>query len=111
MSAPIPPALIAVAGDAETLAAIAAVASRFFRVLKTTEPARAVQWIQTEPRLAVILIEHRPGHSSALSLLESLRKTRPNVRRLLLTDLSDLPAIIEGIHSGAIHAFIQKPIK
>lgn len=105
------PKLIALDSNQEVLQAIVAVASPGFEVMKTSDLHRAMQWLEAEKEIAVVVAELLLSDGSGLELLMKAQKFQPSARRVLLTSFSELAPIIEGIHSGAIQLFVQKPLK
>ena len=105
------PKLIAVDNNQEVLQAIAAIASPQFEVMKTSDLRRALQWLETEKEIAVVVAELLLPGASGLELLMKAQQVQPAARRVLLTSFSELTPIIEGIHSGAIQLFVQKPLR
>jgi DNA-binding NtrC family response regulator len=103
--------LIALDADDAVLRTIARIASPYFETLITRDPRRFLAWLESSPDVAVVVTEHVLQTASGVTLLESARTMRPAAKRVLLTTYSDLAGIVQGLHSGAIEALVQKPFK
>ena len=99
--------IIALACEAEVLAAIVAIASPFYEVIKTCDPKRALMGIAEHAPVAAVIADHRLSGASGLTFLAAVQKRWPAVQRILLAEPEDMQQIIHGLHSGAGHARAQ----
>jgi DNA-binding NarL/FixJ family response regulator len=60
--------------------------------------------------MAVIIDHSATSQTPAIDLLQSVRTSSPNVKRVLLTDYCDLGIIVSGLHTGAVQHIVYKPI-
>lgn len=60
-------------------------------------------------RPAVVVSDQRMPQMGGIELLGAIRDRRPNTVGVLLTAYTDLPLLLEAIHSGAVHRYVQKP--
>ena len=105
------PKLIALDHDLNVLRDIAQALCPWFEVLRFREPLSAMALIETDPGIGAIVTEQVLPQASGVSLLETVRTRRPEVRRVLLSSYGDLASIIGGLHSGAIQAMVNKPFR
>ena len=59
--------------------------------------------------MRVFLTEQVMRFGNGLQILETARSMPPDVRRVMLTNYSDLASLVNGLHSGAIEHLVQKP--
>ncbi len=105
--------LIALAEDAIVLREIAA-ALPWYDIVASRDPRQMMGLIDADAEsraIHVVMAEETVANGSGLTLLEALRRARPEVRRIMLTGYSDLGRVIAGLHSGAIQATVQKPVR
>lgn len=109
---PPPPAeqatLLLVDDEKQVIAALGAVFRRQYRVLCTTEPARALEIVRRE-RVDVIISDQRMPDMLGAELLRQVKKVSPGTMRILLTGYSDLESIMSSINEGEVFRFINKP--
>jgi two-component system response regulator RegA len=101
--------LLALDEDDSALAQIARVASGYYSVMQLKSPSRALGLLEADPSIEVFVTEHVMRFGNGVELLETVRTMRPEVRRVMLTNYSDLAGIVLGLHSGAIQQLVQKP--
>ena len=101
--------LLALDEDESTLGQIARVASGHYSVMQLKSPSRALGLLEADPSIEVFVTEHVMRFGNGVELLETVRTMRPEVRRVMLTNYSDLAGIVLGLHSGAIQQLVQKP--
>jgi ActR/RegA family two-component response regulator len=104
-----PAKLLALDEDEATLAQVSRVVSGHFSVVQLKSPSRAVGLLEADPMIEVFITEHVMRFGNGVELLETCRTMRPDVRRVMLTNYSDLAGILLGLHSGAIQHLVQKP--
>lgn len=103
--------IIALACEAEVLAAIVAIASPFYEVIKTRDPKRALMGIAEHAPVAAVIADHRLSGASGLTFLAAVQKRWPAVQRILLAEPEDMQQIIHGLHSGAVQHVLHKPMQ
>ena len=103
------PHILVLDDDAEILTQIARATSGQYRVLPTSSPTRALAILETDPKVQIFITEQVMRCGNGVDLLEAARTMKPDVRRVMLTNYSDLASIIPGLHSGTIQALAQKP--
>lgn len=102
--------IIAVAGESDALAAIAAIASPRFEVLKTGEARRALAWLAAHDDVAAIIAEHHLPETSGVTLLAAAQKRWPAALRILLTTFEEMSLVVNALHCGAVQHVLHKPL-
>ena len=102
--------LVVVDEDTHSLREIEAIASRWFRVVATRMPGRALGAVKEDPSVSVIVADHNLTSVSGISVLQAAAAIRPATRRLLLAPPSQLADVIGGVHCGAVERIIYKPV-
>ena len=104
------PHLVALSNDEQTLREVARLSAAQFAALTTRDYRRFLGWIDNTPGLATVVVDQLLPNASGIDLLQTLRTMKPAVRRVLLSDYTDLAGMIDGIHSGLIQAIVQTPL-
>jgi two-component system response regulator RegA len=101
--------LLALDEDEASLGQIARVVAGYYSVMQLKSPSRAIGLLEADPSIEVFVTEQVMRFGNGVELLETVRTMRPDVRRVILTNYSDLAGIVLGLHSGAIQHIVQKP--
>ncbi len=81
-----------------------------FRVLTATSADAGWALIEAaNPPVGVLVTDQRMPEKSGTELLQRVRRTQPDIVRLLATAYSDLDAAISAVNSGAIYKYLVKP--
>ena len=64
---------------------------------------------QKESKVGVLITDQRMPRQSGVALLAHVRRSRPNIVRILTTAYADLDSAIEAVNSGAIFKYVVKP--
>lgn len=84
---------------------------RKYEVVSATSPERALEVLEAERDLAVIVCDYRmPGMNGAELLARSVR-THPDAKRVVITGYADADNVIAAINDGQIHYLVKKPWK
>jgi hypothetical protein len=89
--------------DSVLLRAMARAAGPIFQLLETPDSRMAFDCL-LDPQLEVVATDQLP-------LLAEARRVRPDVRRVLLTDYSNLGEVVRGLHDTTIQQVVDKPLK
>jgi len=103
------PHVLALDDDSDILSQIARALGGYYKVLPHSNPTRALATLEVDSEIKVFVTEQIMRFGSGLELLQTVRSCRPDVRRVMITNYSDLASIIPGVHSGTIQALAQKP--
>jgi DNA-binding NtrC family response regulator len=102
--------LVVLDADRRTLHDVCEAAKAWYEVLPTHDVRQAMLWLQNAGDVSVFVTEQVDAHFEGSSLLEKVRTLYPDVRRIVMTNFSDLGRIVQGLHSGSIQKVVQKPI-
>lgn len=102
--------IIAVDEDTRMLRQISELLTRHCEVLITTDPRKAMGWLESNSGVAGILVGEQVRGEAGVQMLKTARELRPEVRRVLITGYADLPVIVDGIHAGIIDRLLSKPL-
>jgi len=107
---PVLPKLLCVDDDSSILAAIQRFLNRDFRVLQATTADEAMNAIENNLDIAIVLADHRlPSSVSGLSLLSTVKNILPDAVRAIVSGHIDISEMVEPINTSLIHRFILKP--
>lgn len=102
--------IIAVDNDSRSLDRIRIILDSTHVVLGTSDPKRAVAWLQNDTTISAVIVAQALPNGASLELLRRAQELRPNARRILIASYADLAQFVDGLHSGAIQRTISKPI-
>src|SRR4051812_31819164 len=102
--------LIFLESDTVTVARVRRVAAVLYDICVEVEATRALERVATDSAVAVFMAGASGDGASAVGVLENVRKSRPDVLRIMLASPGHLGAVIQGLHSGAVERPLQKPI-
>ena len=80
-----------------------------YRVLTTTDPRKAVQLLDDNEPVAVVITDQRMPEMSGVELLEQVYAEHPDTVRIMLTGFADSEATIQAINAGHVYAYVNKP--
>ncbi|MEO8213547.1 MAG: protein kinase [Myxococcales bacterium] len=79
-----------------------------FRVLSTTDPLAVMGILSTE-RVDIVISDLRMPGGDGVDLLARLRRSHPEIVRILLTGSASLEAAQRAINEGEVFRFLSKP--
>ncbi|HTW93762.1 MAG TPA: response regulator [Tepidisphaeraceae bacterium] len=103
--------LVVLDQNMKVLYEISRVANPWMEPIVTSDPKEAMAHLEKDKEIKVFLTEQVLSNASGISLLDSIRSMRPDVRRVLMSDAAELRPIIEGLHSGTIGRLLYKPFQ
>ncbi|MBC8108295.1 MAG: hypothetical protein H7Z14_17040 [Anaerolineae bacterium] len=71
---------------------------------------QASAFAKAYPNLTAVIVEQTAASKAFLEVLQNLQAAAPKLRRIALSDSSDLFCVIDGVHTGAINAVVYRPI-
>jgi response regulator RpfG family c-di-GMP phosphodiesterase len=110
MEQPMKRKCVVVNADKHTLQQLKQAASIWYHVLDTPDAEKAIQLMETHPDVSVFIAQHDRDDFDCVGLLERVRASYPDVRRIVMTSYLEIGRIIPGLHNGTIQKLIQKPI-
>jgi two-component system probable response regulator PhcQ len=81
-----------------------------YRVIGTTSPFEALELCERENVDLIVADIDMPG-LNGLELVARIRRTHPNVVRILLTGDASLESALHAINEGEVHRYLTKPWK
>jgi DNA-binding response OmpR family regulator len=100
--------ILVVDPDAAVAREISRVVARRFDTIWQRDAARITLICEENPFVCVVI--YGCSTQKGAGILEQLRVSHPMVHRILLSDYTDLSAIVNGLHSGAVQSVIHKPV-
>ncbi|HXK50145.1 MAG TPA: hybrid sensor histidine kinase/response regulator [Clostridiales bacterium] len=85
------------------------VLERYFRVIKETDPVKALDILEKEKIDVLISDEMMPGMRGC-DLTEKVHHLYPNICKIILSGNSDKKDIVKAINKGHIYSFLFKPV-
>lgn len=82
---------------------------REFQVLKAESGVRALELLQKEGEVAVIISDQRMPEMKGTEFLKKTLPQFPNTVRIILTGFTDIEDLVEAINSGQVYKYITKP--
>jgi DNA-binding NarL/FixJ family response regulator len=104
------PKVLVVFENPVTLKELFAAAVGEFEILPLRDRRQASAYVRAIPGLAAVVVEQSGESKAFLELLQNLQAAHPKLRRVVLSDSSDVMRIIDGLHSGAIDAVAYRPV-
>lgn len=101
-------AILVVDDEPDILVALEDLFEDQYRVLSTTSPVEALDIIEKEPDIAVIISDQRMPEMQGDEFLARARR-RSDAEAILLTGYADLKAVIGAVNKGRIMAYVPKP--
>jgi len=80
-----------------------------YSVLKATSGAQALQILDQNPSVALIISDQRMPMMTGVEFLEKAQKSHPEALRILLTGYTDLESVIMAVNQGQIYRYLTKP--
>ena len=102
------PCLLLVDDEERILRSLSMLFRLHYRVLATTDPQQALQWVH-EQAVHVIVSDQKMPQMRGADLLREVRKASPDTMRILLTGYSELDAIVDSVNEGEIFRYVNKP--
>jgi diguanylate cyclase (GGDEF)-like protein len=101
--------ILCVDDEVEVLRGLALHLGRRYEVLTATSGAAALELLEQDPRVDVIISDMRMPGLSGSEFLSRSRAFAPEAQRILLTGQTDLASAISAINEGQIFRFLTKP--
>jgi CheY-like chemotaxis protein len=82
---------------------------RDFQVLKASNGLEALQVLEEEGEVAVIISDQRMPEMKGTEFLSRTVPNFPNTIRIILTGFTDVEDLVEAINAGQVYRYITKP--
>jgi two-component system, cell cycle sensor histidine kinase and response regulator CckA len=100
--------ILVVDDEPQVLVALEDLLGDDYVVLKTESPEDALQLMQQDPDIAVVMTDQRMPKMTGDELLSRVGDSS-DARRILVTGFADLSAVIRAVNDGKIFAYVTKP--
>jgi two-component system sensor histidine kinase/response regulator len=80
-----------------------------YSVLKATSGVQALQILDENPAVALIISDQRMPTMTGVEFLEKAQKSHPEALRILLTGYTDIDSVILAVNQGQIYRYLSKP--
>jgi len=80
-----------------------------YEVLTTSDPTTALQIMQDNDPVAVVITDQRMPGMTGVELLSKIYERFPESVRIILTGFADSEATIKAINDGHIYGYVNKP--
>jgi len=100
--------ILLVDDEPQVLVALEDLLSDRFVVFKAEDGDSALNVIEHEPNIAVVITDQRMPHMTGDEFLSKLGTTS-DAERILVTGFADLKAVIRAVNEGKIFAYVTKP--
>jgi response regulator RpfG family c-di-GMP phosphodiesterase len=101
--------LMVVDDEPDNLELIYRIFRRDFRVFKTNNARTALEILEREGEMAVIVSDQRMPEMSGTEFLSLTVDRFPDTMRILLTGYTDVEDLVDAINSGKVFKYITKP--
>ncbi len=82
---------------------------RDFQVLRAESGIQALEILEAEGEVAVIISDQRMPEMKGTEFLSKTVPQFPNTMRIILTGFTDVEDLVEAINSGQVYKYITKP--
>jgi signal transduction histidine kinase len=101
--------ILCVDDETDNLDALERLLRKHYIFLKAKSGKEALQILDQNPDVAVIISDQRMPEMTGVELLEQSINTHTETTRLLLTGYTDIESVIEAVNKGNIFRYITKP--
>lgn len=84
---------------------------RDYHILRATSASEALQLLQQEQDVAVIISDQRMPRMNGTDLLYRVAETHPDTVRIILTAHADVNDLVEAINSSKVFKYLTKPFR
>lgn len=101
--------ILLVDDDPLVLRAFEATLRRRFRVHSVTSGSAALAFVESNPDLAVAVIDQRMPGMSGAELIRELSGPYPDLVRIIVTGYQDIASLKDAINNGGAYRYLEKP--
>ena len=109
LQAPKKPKMLVVDDEPDNLDLLYRTFRRDFQVLKAESGVRALEILEEEGEVAVIISDQRMPEMKGTEFLSKTVPDFPDTVRIILTGFTDIEDLVEAINSGQVYKYITKP--
>jgi DNA-binding NtrC family response regulator len=103
--------VIAVDDNVRLLDQIATMLDSTHRVLATSDATRAMAWLKNDLSVCAVIAAEGLRGNAVQDVLKCAQDLRPEARRILITNYSDLSSVVGKVHSGLVQRTISIPFE
>jgi len=109
LESPKKPKILVVDDEPDNLDLLYRTFRRDFQVLKAESGVKALQLLEEEGEVAVIISDQRMPEMKGTEFLRLTVPQFPDTVRIILTGFTDIEDLVEAINSGQVYKYITKP--
>lgn len=109
LNRPKKPKMLVVDDEPDNLDLLYRTFRRNFNVFKAESGIQALEVLQAEGEVAVIISDQRMPEMKGTEFLSKTVPEFPNTVRIILTGFTDIEDLVEAINSGQVYKYITKP--
>lgn len=109
LNRPKKPKMLVVDDEPDNLDLLYRTFRRNFNVFKAESGVRALQILEQEGEVAVIISDQRMPEMKGTEFLSKTVPQFPNTVRIILTGFTDIEDLVDAINSGQVYKYITKP--
>ncbi|MDQ2096902.1 MAG: response regulator [Tychonema bourrellyi B0820] len=109
LNRPKKPKMLVVDDEPDNLDLLYRTFRRDFNVLKAESGIRALEVLESEGEVAVIISDQRMPEMKGTEFLSKTVFQFPNTVRIILTGFTDIEDLVDAINSGQVYKYITKP--
>lgn len=95
--------------EIDNLDAVERILRKKYQVLKATSGQKALDILDQNPDIAVIVTDQRMPEMTGVQFLQKSITSHPDTSRILLTGYTDLESVITAVNDGQIQRYLTKP--
>lgn len=103
------PKLLVVDDEPDNLDLLYRTFYRQFRVLRAESGHAALEILEKQPDVAVIISDQRMPGMSGTEFLRQTAVQHPNIMRIILTGYTDVEDLVDAINQGKVFKYVTKP--
>ncbi|PSN18938.1 two-component system response regulator [filamentous cyanobacterium CCP5] len=109
LSQPSKPRMLVVDDEPDNLDLLYRTFRREFKVLRAESGQQALQLLEAEGEVAVIISDQRMPEMKGTEFLSKTLPEFPDTMRIILTGFTDVEDLVEAINAGQVYRYITKP--
>ncbi|WP_413160992.1 response regulator [Capilliphycus salinus ALCB114379] len=109
LNRPKKPKMLVVDDEPDNLDLLYRTFRRNFNVFKAESGIRALEILEAEGEVAVIISDQRMPEMKGTEFLSKTVRSFPNTVRIILTGFTDIEDLVDAINSGQVYKYITKP--
>src|SRR4051794_18187038 len=108
--APVLKAFVVFDGPATLRELLTAALQASIELLPLRDRRAAINALAQQSDACALIVEQSTKAGNPLEILQNAQIAQPKLRRIIVTDSSDLSPVIAGLHSGTVDALVYRPV-